>query len=73
MDELLKQILTQSPLAAVLLFALWRVYSDLKANQEIARQERKELIDMAFDLKNRVESIEISTTGERSPTLAKRP
>lgn len=72
-DELFKQIVVQSPIAGVLLFALWIVYNDLKKNQETARTERQELLDVILDLKSRTKTIEQATTGDVSPTLPKRP
>lgn len=73
MDELIKQILAQSPVAGVLLFALWIVYKDLKANQDKAAEEREFLINAILDIKSRAKTIEQATTGETSPTIMNRP
>jgi hypothetical protein len=73
MEEILKAVLAQSPLAAVLLIALYVVYKDLKKNQEDAKTERQWLIEAALDIKRRVKLIEGDTVGDISPTLPKRP
>lgn len=73
MDELIKNIVAQSPLAAVLLFALWIVYRDLKAQMDKADAERSLMLNALLDNTRRTKLIEQETIGDVSPTLPKRP
>jgi hypothetical protein len=73
MDEWIKEIVAQTPIAGVLLFALWTIYNDLKQRMEAADAERKVLIDAIIDNTRRTKLIERETTGETTPTLPKRP
>jgi len=43
MDELIKSIIVQSPMVAVLLFAIKTIYLDMRADRDKAANERSQL------------------------------
>lgn len=63
MDEIVKQLLIQAPFAAIFLWQLRLVYSDLKLAQTEAAKERGFLINEILELRKCAQSIEIATTG----------
>lgn len=73
MEKLLEQVVAQSPLAGVLLFALWIVYRDLKAMMLKADEERAMMLNQLLDNTRRTKLIEQETVGDVSPTLPQRP
>jgi hypothetical protein len=72
-EELLKQVIVQSPIAGVLLFALYVIYKELVKRMDAADYERKLMLDALLDNTRRTKLIERDATGEVSPTLPKRP
>lgn len=73
MDEWIREIVSNIPIAAVLLYALKIVYDDLKKRMEAADAEREILINALIDNTRRTKIIEKTATGELSPTLPRRP
>lgn len=55
MDDLVKSILVQAPAVGVLLFALKMLYDDMKAEREVARQERQAMLDKIDGLNDTID------------------
>lgn len=72
MDEIIKEIVVNVPIAGVLLYALARVYDQLIKRMDAADAERKVLIDAIIDNTRRTKLIEKEVTDDISPTLPKR-
>ena len=72
METFWSQVLAQTPVIGVLLFALWVLWKKIEKVYEEAAIERGRLIDIALDLKTRTKIIEKTATGEISPTIARR-
>jgi len=72
-EELVKQVIVQTPIAAVLLYALWIVYKDLKDRMSKADEERGLMLAALLDNTRRTKLIEQETIGDISPTLPRRP
>lgn len=80
MEEIIKQILLDMPATGILLLINWRImkvvemlFSQWQDDRKEAKSERQMLIDLVFDVKRRAEILEVETTGERSPTLLRKP
>lgn len=72
MDEIIKELIVNVPIAAVLLWQLRQVYGDLKDRMAKADDERGKLIDAVIDNTRRTKIVEKTATGEISPTIHRR-
>ena len=73
MDETIKAIIIQFPAIGVLLYMLNRLYNDWREDRDKSREERQDMLNTLYDVKHRVERLEIDALGDRSPTLHRKP